>query len=743
MTQKNLNKLYPQIDGGTSSKFGFGKLSFIPTDTEPTAAEGVVYYDDSENTLKVYDGSSWNALSTATASGTGLDGSYDLNYSITVDSNPVTLTGSNADVLYLTQSANDDGLYINKTGTGAGYPIKIANSGTGEDIYGTSGTWKISKAGLATFGNIVGNDLTLTSSTVSVTTDVTDTTAFTLNIDTVTTGKGLVIDGDAGTGANYLEIQDASTAKFSVRGGDGALTIAGDAEGTDAITLTKGDITITDGDLTVGGQVTITPDANADGVVITDPGSGNYDLLYLNGSTNAGSGNIIDIDQGAAARTGHMINLDMGSTAVAMSAIDISCTGGTRTVPIIKIDSDGTASDFIHCVTSGVFTGNMINLVQDTGAGTGNFIFINNDTGTSMEAINIDDEANTQDVIYVNCAAATADNKALLNLVHSGTPAAAGSNILRVDGSGLTATNNPTLVEIIGTGVDVAALNIDVDCATQSGVKITGSGAIADNTALLEVTGDGTPAAAGSNLVRIDGSGLTVTNKPTIFEIDGTGVDTDAVFIDSDSATNSAVLINGGGAIADNKAVLEVTADGTMVAGSSIVRIGSSTAAGGATVYGLEIACDANNLEALYVSAGKCVFDEAISGAGVRGSVSVELSQFTANTTVYVPIMAVPTDITIDKVYLAARVIPVDADGTCTVRVVNYDVSATADDEIVAAWDAEGLTAKTSTSMTVITTDSINALSATDYLYVELTNNSAAIDTNWEDAVLTIEYHYT
>jgi hypothetical protein len=125
-------------------------------------------------------------------------------------------------------------------------------------------------------------------------------------------------------------------------------------------------------------------------------------------------------------------------------------------------------------------------------------------------------------------------------------------------------------------------------------------------------------------------------------------------------------------------------------------------------------------------------------------TVSVSLPAFTAATTVYAPIMAVPTDITIDKIYLAARVVPADADGTCTVRVVNYDTSGTpADDEIVAAWDAEGLTAKTSTSLTVITTGGVNAIEAGDFLFVELTNNSAGIDTNWADAIITVEYHYT
>ena len=52
---------HPKIEGG--SKYGFRRISFIPSDTrQASPVEGAVEYDDSENALKVYDGSAWNAL---------------------------------------------------------------------------------------------------------------------------------------------------------------------------------------------------------------------------------------------------------------------------------------------------------------------------------------------------------------------------------------------------------------------------------------------------------------------------------------------------------------------------------------------------------------------------------------------------------------------------------------------------------------------------------------------------------
>jgi hypothetical protein len=748
-----MEKIYPFIEG-FDGKYGFGQIVFVATDTEPSnPVHGTMYYDDSEEKYKYYNGSSWVAIAAAGAATTGLDGAYDLNNTITVDGNAVTLAANGSIGMTITQATNYAGLYVNNT-AGTGNAIDIQNAGTGYDIQGSDDSWSIDKTGalvvtaISGFGDLTCEDITATASSVSITTDATTGVAMAIEADTITTGTALEIDTDAGAGCTILDLQNASTSVLTV-GGTGIVTIAGSAEGTSYLVITDGDITLTDGDLNITeGNVAITGDANADVVGIVGAATGNYDVMSLDGSTSAGSGSILKIAQGAGARTGHAIDVNMGATGVAMSALDVSCTGGTRTVPIININSDGTASDFIHCETSGVFTGNMINLVQDTGAGSGNFIFINNDTGTSMEAINIDDEANVEDIVLITATGNTGAANALINLVANGTPNAT-ANALLVNYSGITATNTPYAVKIDASGVDAGALTIDTDAATDSGVVIHGGGATANNTAVLEINWDGTPANAGSNLVRIDGSGGTNTAKPVLVEIyddsvavglsvstasiedmvtfigtgatgaaksvvditstalinatgnllrlDLTGADTTNVptalqivgngetarglYIDTDgttvgaaafhsggaltngvgvvnitndgnlatggnllnitvggtphaaaiaaeivaakdcqalvvtssAATDSAVEITGAGAMSDDKAILEIGNTGTMVAGSSMVRIASATAAAGATVYGLEIACNATNLEGLNVSAGTSLFAEAVT----------------------------------------------------------------------------------------------------------------------------------
>lgn len=57
MAQKNLWKVHPKIEG--DAKYGFGKISFIKSDTAFTSAniEGQVRYDTSEKRLKLWNGS--------------------------------------------------------------------------------------------------------------------------------------------------------------------------------------------------------------------------------------------------------------------------------------------------------------------------------------------------------------------------------------------------------------------------------------------------------------------------------------------------------------------------------------------------------------------------------------------------------------------------------------------------------------------------------------------------------------
>lgn len=71
----------------------------------------------------------------------------------------------------------------------------------------------------------------------------------------LTTGTGVVISNAAITSGKHLNILGAAGASMFSIAANGATTIAGVAQGTNALTVTAGDITVTDGNLSVKGYI--------------------------------------------------------------------------------------------------------------------------------------------------------------------------------------------------------------------------------------------------------------------------------------------------------------------------------------------------------------------------------------------------------------------------------------------------------------------------------------------------------
>jgi len=208
----------------------------------------------------------------------------------------------------------------------------------------------------------------------------------------------------------------------------------------------------------------------------------------------------------------------------------------------------------------------------------------------------------------------------------------------------------------------------------------------------------------------------------------GAGV---ALFADVD---NSSV------AIIANK--VEVKAQGVGIAhlhagtkGTGMVQTGASAV----TVWHDDVNINFTGTQLQLKDAG--VGKAKLAANAKKHSVSFALPAFIGAQTVRAGLFAVPTGVSISiiKAELAAHTIPISAAGTCGVRLVNWDSSAAADDEIVAAWNAEGLVAKTGTTLVVIVAGAINVLEQNDYLYVELISDNV-IGTPWLAATLTIEY---
>src|SRR3990167_8344442 len=127
MAVKNGKKMtaFPGLDVITLDSVRDAIIRFDQVDTAPTTTSGHRYlYVNSSDQLIFDDGSTTLNLSTVASGGTTLDSAYDAGASITVDVSTITLT----------QTLNDTGINLNKTGTGAGVPLLIQNAGTGDDF---------------------------------------------------------------------------------------------------------------------------------------------------------------------------------------------------------------------------------------------------------------------------------------------------------------------------------------------------------------------------------------------------------------------------------------------------------------------------------------------------------------------------------------------------------------------------------------------------------------------------------
>jgi hypothetical protein len=132
-----------------------------------------VYYNDTANSLELYNGSSWITIDTA--SGVSLDGAYNLGVAITVDNGAVALTATNAadnTVFQVVQSDTGTSLGIDLNNAGSGNSIDIQGT-SGNDIQGTDDSWAVTTAGNATFvGATYTGDILFTGNAANIEVDV-------------------------------------------------------------------------------------------------------------------------------------------------------------------------------------------------------------------------------------------------------------------------------------------------------------------------------------------------------------------------------------------------------------------------------------------------------------------------------------------------------------------------------------------------------------------------------------------
>lgn len=411
-----------------------------------------------------------------------------------------------------------------------------------------------------------------------------------------------------GSGASYT-ITPEGVCQLATAGKGGAFGTSlesyttNDSFGTIAVVLfhpNKVDTTVTGNTLDVaydeggaGAGRTITVDTNA--VVLAGDEAAQNILEITN---TAGNGALIDLTHtttssndidgtgsswsvtGAGAMT--VVSLDSGSGLIQTTG-NLEAAGGTFTgnVAMVDITASGTITGTIASASwaSPTFTGTVtvsgattfattVTMNGNLTMGASETITITGAADSTVFTITAGDAVITDGTLSVSN---TDDTTTMVTLDHSGGNLASGSEVLKLDDGGNTQTG----------------------------------------AAMLAIEPTGTPQ-EGSFGINFVGGGLTMQ----------------ALKIDCDSATNSSVLINNGGGLSGDKATLELTLDASASDGASILYVNSTTACS-ATVYGINIKCDASNLEALWIEKGLSKFDEPIRLAD--GTVSVPSLAFTSD----------------------------------------------------------------------------------------------------------------
>lgn len=124
----------------TKTTVGWLEMTNYTADPVPSGdstKRGLVFINGS---LYYWNGTAFAALSGGSGISTW-DSLYDLDKSLTIDSDTLT---------FALTHATGNGLTITGSAATAGNLLVFSNSGSGNDVYGTSGTWYVSAAGAIT-----------------------------------------------------------------------------------------------------------------------------------------------------------------------------------------------------------------------------------------------------------------------------------------------------------------------------------------------------------------------------------------------------------------------------------------------------------------------------------------------------------------------------------------------------------------------------------------------------------------
>lgn len=526
-------------------------------------------------------------------------------------------SSSATDVLTLTADA----------GT-SGDVIQITNSGTGNDIQGTSNTWKVTKAGVATVAglSISGTSTALVSTGAAV---------WTLkDNDSAALGIGA-------SGATTMLVFDTTDSAEKITATVRGFTVIGNSNTVSTLLVTNNSAT------------TFGANADSSGIVVIRSTSATSGALLQLQSTEAtmttgfyfvarsvGVGNKFTIAAGGVT----VIAGVAASNSLTVTAGDMSMSDGSLTMVdadnaatlSITNDTATSASVFVFA-GAGVFTGSTTTsfmTITPSGLTTGTAVYIPVAGLTSGRGIHMVANALTSGIAFNVTSSATAITGAgrLFLSTHTGATGTSAilnefisaandeTIILQVTGSSTLAAGSAFVVSVpsmtTGTGINVVGTGI----TTGKGITVTGLDALTSGIG-LQVTSAATAITGAGRMLYVNHTGATGTsatlvefassaNDETIlFGLTANSLTTGKLLLASATGQTSGVLatITGGGANITTGIVLDI-------------EMGAATAGTGLKVLTSGVFAGSNNV--VFVSANSATTTTGVIAATATGLTS-------------------------------------------------------------------------------------------------------------------------
>ncbi len=508
-----------------------------------------------------------------------------------------TMTPDTAFTIAGNRSTATDVLVLTNIGGGSGQVLQITNSGTGKDIQGTSSTWNVTKAGVATFAGV-----SISGST----------TAF------ATTGVAVWTIKDNDSAALTISASGA-TGILSIDSTDGAelVKFGKSAQVTDGnLTLISTSNTVTNLLITNNSATTFGANANSSGVVVirsTSLTTGALLQLQVTEGTLAGGffivgrhvtagSNVYTVGENGATVIAGLGGSDMLTVTagdVVFSDASITMTDADNAATLSVTNNTATSASVFVFAGSGVFTGTTTTsffTITPSGLTTGTAVYIAAVGATTSVGVVDVAVAGLTSGSALRITAATANFTTGGKLIELTSTAAVAGNLLTATTTGAYTGTGMVLVTAgaLTTGI-VLSLISTTGLTSGSVIRATTStaGAIATNGAFsFTATGNFTSGAATLGAFHV---AATATAAGTIMDVTGGALTTGVALYVADSGTGmtsgSLIRVATGttGAVATNGIVsIRATGAYTSTSNSGLLDVQASAITGAATLVNLQ-----------------------------------------------------------------------------------------------------------------------------------------------------------